>query len=193
MFKTIKNALKTPDVRKRLLYTLLLIVLFRLGCYITVPGVNMITLNEAMSTDGIAGFINLISGGALSRFSIFAMSISPYITSSIVVQLLAMIIPSWERMTKEGGEEGRRKINKYTKIITIILALVQSIGIYLSYSGTYSIFGVFINPGFATGAMIVLSLVAGTALLMWLGEQITNKGIGNGISVIIFIGIISSL
>ena len=108
MFKTIKNALKTPDVRKRLLYTLLLIILFRLGCYITVPGVNTVILNEAMtSTNGLSGFIDIISGGAFSRFSIFAMSISPYITASIVVQLLAMVIPSLERMMKEGGEEGK--------------------------------------------------------------------------------------
>ena len=110
MFKTIKNALKTPDVRKRILYTLLLIVIFRLGCYITVPGVNSVALNEAMSnTNGIAGLIDMISGGAFSRFSVFAMSISPYITASIVIQLLALIIPSLERLTKEGGEEGRDK------------------------------------------------------------------------------------
>jgi len=189
LFKTIKNALKTPDVRKRIMYTLLLIVLFRLGCYITVPGVNAVALNEAMTTNGLAGFIDLISGGAFSRFSIFAMSISPYITASIVVQLLAMIIPSWERMTKEGGEEGRRIMNKYTKIITILLALVEATGIYLSYRTS----GVFINPGWLTGCLIVASLVAGTSLLMWLGEQITSRGIGNGISVIIFIGIISGL
>ena len=189
MFKTIKNALKTPDVRKRLMYTLLLIVLFRLGCYITVPGVNAIELNKAMTTNGLTGFIDLISGGAFSRFSIFAMSISPYITSSIVVQLLGMIIPSWERMMKEGGEEGKRLMNRWTKIITIILALVESTGIYLSYRTS----GVFINPGWLTGCLIVASLVAGTSLLMWLGEQITSKGIGNGISVIIFIGIISGL
>ena len=189
MFKTIKNALKTPDVRKRLMYTLLLIVLFRLGCYITVPGVNAVALNQAMTTNGLAGFIDLISGGAFSRFSMFAMSISPYITASIVVQLLAMIIPSWERMTKEGGEEGRRIINKYTKIITIALALVEAIGIYLSYRTA----GVFINPGWLTGCLIVASLVAGTSLLIWLAEQINSKGIGNGISVIIFIGIISGL
>ena len=110
MFKTIKNALKTPDVRKKLLYTLVLIVVFRLGCYITVPGVNSIALNEAMSnTTGIAGLIDLISGGAFSRFSVFAMSITPYITASIVIQLLAMIIPSLEKLTKEGGEVGRQK------------------------------------------------------------------------------------
>ena len=141
----------------------------------------------------ISGLIDLISGGAFSRFSIFAMTISPYITASIVIQLLGMVIPSLERLIKEGGEEGRAQINKYTKILTLILALVEALGIYMSYSGTYSAYGVFINPGFETGALIVLSLVAGTALLMWLGEQITSKGIGNGISIIIFIGIISSL
>ena len=190
MFKTIKNALKTPDVRKRLLYTLVLIVLFRLGCYITVPGVNTIVLNEAMtSQNGISGFIDIISGGAFSRFSIFAMSISPYITASIVVQLLAMVIPSLEKMVKEGGEEGRKVMDKWTKIITIILALVEAIGIYLSYRTS----GVFINPGWLTGILVVASLVAGTSLLMWLGEQITSKGIGNGISIIIFVGIISGL
>ncbi len=190
MFKTIKNALKTPDVRKRLLYTLLLIVLFRLGCFITVPGVNTIILNEAMSSaNGIAGFIDIISGGAFSRFSIFAMSISPYITASIVVQLLAMVIPSLERMVKEGGEEGRRVMNKWTKVITIILALIEAIGIYLGYRST----GIFINEGWLTGILVVASLVAGTSLLMWLGEQITSRGIGNGISIIIFIGIISGL
>ena len=190
MFKTIKNALKTPDVRKRLLYTLILIVLFRLGCYITVPGVNTITLNEAMSSsNGIAGFIDIISGGAFSRFSIFAMSVSPYITASIVVQLLAMIIPSLERLAKDGGEEGQKIMNRWTKIITIILALIEAVGIYLSYRKS----GIFINEGWLTGALVVASLVTGTSLLMWLGEQITSKGIGNGISMIIFIGIISGL
>ena len=190
MFKTIKNALKTPDVRKRLLYTLLLIVIFRLGCYITVPGVNSIVLNEAMgNTNGIAGLIDIISGGAFSRFSLFAMSISPYITASIVIQLLGMIIPSLEKLTKEGGEEGRRKINKYTKMLTVVLALVESFGIYLSYKSS----GIFVDDSFLTGVLVVSGLVAGTSILMWLGDQITNKGIGNGISLLIFIGIISGL
>ena len=190
MFKTIKNALKTPEVRKKLLYTLLLIVVFRLGCYITVPGVNSIALNEAMgSANGVAGLINMISGGAFSRFSIFAMSITPYITASIVIQLLSMIIPSLERLTKEGGEEGRRKINKYTKMITIVLALVEAIGLFLSYKDS----GIFVNTEFITSATVIISLVAGTSILMWLGDQITNKGIGNGISIIIFVGIISGL
>ena len=190
MFKTIRNALKTPDVRKRILYTLLLIVIFRLGCYITVPGVNSITLNEAMSSNnGIAGLIDIISGGAFSRFSVFAMSISPYITASIVIQLLAMIIPSLERLTKEGGEEGRKKINRYTKILTLVLALVEAIGVFVSYKSS----GIFVNTNFATGAMVVIALVAGTSILMWLGDEITSKGIGNGISIIIFVGIISGL
>ena len=191
MFKTIKNALKTPDVRKKLLYTLLLIVIFRLGCFITVPGVDTITLSEYMSSsnNGMAGLIDLISGGAFSRFSIFAMSISPYITASIVIQLLAMVIPSLERLTKEGGEEGRKKINKYTKFLTVILALIEAVGLYLSYRAS----GIFIDNGFSTGFTIIISLMTGTALLMWLGDEITNKGIGNGISMIIFVGIVSGL
>ena len=129
MFKTIKNAISTPEVRKKLLYTLLLVVIFRLGCYITVPGVNSIALNEALSAgqDGIAGLIDMISGGAFSRFSLFAMSITPYITASIVIQLLGMIIPSLEKLTKEGGEEGRKKINRYTKLLTIVLATVEAL------------------------------------------------------------------
>ncbi|MFR8104386.1 MAG: preprotein translocase subunit SecY [Clostridia bacterium] len=191
MFKTIKNALKTPEVRKKLLYTLLLIVVFRFGCYITVPGVDVVGLNNAMASNaqGLGGLIDIISGGAFSRFSIFAMTISPYITATIVIQLLTMVIPALEKLAKEGGEQGRQKINKYTKILTLVLALIEGVGIYLSYQGS----GVFINPGFLTGAIVVVSLVAGTALLMWLGEQITSKGIGNGISIIIFIGIISRL
>ena len=191
MFKTIKNALKTPDVRKKLLYTLLLIVIFRLGCYITVPGVDTFTLSEYMDSanNGMASLIDLISGGAFSRFSIFAMSISPYITASIVIQLLGMVIPSLERLAKEGGEEGRKKMNRYTKILTVFLALIEGLGIYLSYRSS----GIFIDTGFMTGFTVVISLMAGTALLMWLGDEITNKGIGNGISIIIFIGIISGL
>lgn len=195
MFKTIKNALKTPEIRQRLLYTLLLIVLFRFGSHISVPGVNTVALQNITTnaTKSITDLIDIISGGAFSRLSIFAMSITPYITASIVIQLLGMVIPSLENLIKEGGEEGKEKINKYTRILTLGLAVIEAVGIYLSYSSAYSKFGVFINPGFGTGALMVLSLVTGTALLMWLGEQITNKGIGNGISIIIFVGIISSL
>ena len=191
MFKTIKSAFKTPDVRKKLLYTLLLIVVFRLGCFITVPGVNSLTLNEVMSAsvNGIGSLVDIISGGAFSRFSLFAMSINPYITASIVIQLLGMVIPSLERLIKEGGETGRAKVNTYTKILTIVLAIVEAIGVYLMYRSS----GVFVDTSTMTAFLVVLSLVAGTALLMWLGEQITAKGVGNGISMIIFIGIIAGL
>ena len=191
MFKTIKNALKTPEVRKKLLYTLLLIVIFRLGCYITIPGVDTFLLSEQMksATNGVTGLIDTISGGAFSRLSIFAMSITPYITASIVIQLLGMVIPALEKLTKEGGEEGRTKINKYTKMLTIILALIEGLGIFFSYKSS----GIFLDTSFLGGFITVLSLMTGTALLIWLGEQITNKGIGNGISMIIFVGIISGL
>lgn len=188
MFKTISNAIKTPEVRKKLLYTLLLLIIFRFGCFITVPGVDTIALN-AGETNGIADLINIISGGAFSRLSIFAMTIQPYITASIVIQLLAMVIPSLERMVKEGGEEGKAKMNKYTKILTLVLAFIEALGLYFAYRNS----NIFINPGFLTATLVVLALVAGTAFLMWLGEQITSKGIGNGISIIIFVGIISSL
>lgn len=191
MFNTIKNALKTPEVRKKLLYTLLLIVIFRLGCYITIPGVDTFTLTEQMksATNGVTGLIDTISGGAFSRLSIFAMSITPYITASIVIQLLGMVIPSLERLVKEGGEEGKTKINKYTKMLTIVLALIEGLGIFFSYRNS----GIFLDTTFMGGAITVISLMAGTAILIWLGEQITNKGIGNGISMIIFVGIISGL
>ena len=191
MFKTIKNALKTPEVRKRLLYTLVLIIVFRIGCFITVPGVDMLqleTLRES-NTSGIAGLIDIISGGAFSNFSIFAMSVTPYITASIVIQLLTLIVPSLKRLTQEGGEVGRQRINKYTKIISIILALIEGIGLYLSYQSQ----GIFVNSGALSAVLVVTGLMAGTALLMWLGEQITDKGIGNGVSMIIFIGIVSRL
>lgn len=191
MFKTIKNAIKTPEVRKKLLYTLLLIVVFRFGCYITVPGVDAAKLSDLAkaSSTSLSGLINVISGGAFQRLSVFAMTISPYITASIVVQLMAMVIPSLERLTKEGGEEGRRKINTYTKIVTIVLALIEALGVYLSYRSS----GIFVNQSFTTMLLVVTGLLGGTAFLMWLGEQITNLGVGNGISMIIFVGIVSGM
>ena len=191
MFKTLKNAIKTPDIRKKILYTLLLIVLFRLGSFITVPGINLVVLEETMNayTSGLSSLIDLISGGAFSRLSLFAMSINPYITASIVIQLLAMVIPSLERIAKEGGEEGKEKMNKYTKMLTIVLAIIEAVGLYFTYRTS----GIFVDTSFLTGFIFILSLVAGTAILMWLGEQITSKGVGNGISMIIFVGIISGL
>ena len=191
MLKTIKNALKTPEIRKKILFTLLLLVIFRLGCYITIPGVDMVTLESTMDQyeTSVTGMINMISGGAFSRLSIFAMSITPYITASIVIQLLSMIIPALERLTKEGGEEGRKKIDRYTKLITLVLSLVEGLGIYLSYRSS----GIFVDDSALTGAVVVISLMAGTSLLMWLGDKITSKGIGNGISMLIFAGIVASL
>jgi len=193
LFKTIKNAWKTPELRKKIIYTIILIVIFRFGCYITVPGVDSLALDEAMkNSSGIAGLINLISGGAFSRFSIFAMSITPYINASIIIQLLGFVIPALEKLTKEGGEEGRQKINRYTKMLTLVLALIEGLGLYFTYSKNTSV-QIFMNSGFLTGAMVITGFVAGTSLLMWLGEQITSKGVGNGISMIIFVGIISRM
>ena len=169
MFKTIKNALKTPDIRKRLLYTLILIVIFRLGCYITAPGVDVFALSTYMesASNGMAGLIDMISGGAFTRFSVFAMSISPYITASIVIQLLTLVIPALERIAKEGGEEGKNKINKYTKLLTIVLALIEGLGLYLSYKSA----GIFVGEGFLTGftvvkgLLITLGIIIGAILL----------------------------
>ena len=191
MFKTIKNALKTPEIRKKILYTLLLLVIFRLGCYITIPMVDIVALKaqESAYQNSVVGMINMISGGAFSRLSIFAMSITPYITSSIVIQLLGMVIPSLERLTKEGGEEGRKKIDRYTKLLSIVLALVEGIGIYFSYKS----YGIFVDDSVLTAVVVVLSLIAGTSLLIWIGDKITTKGIGNGISMLIFAGIVSSV
>ena len=190
MFKVLGNALKTPEVRKKILYTLLLIVIFRLGCFITVPGVDLVALSEQnTTTNGLTGLIDLISGGAFSRLSLFAMSISPYITASIVIQLLTFVIPALERLSKEGGEVGRVKINRYTKILTIILALIEGLGVFFAQKS----YGIFVGEEFLTMALVVLSLMTGTSLLMWLGEQITAKGIGNGISILIFVGIVAGL
>ena len=189
MLKTIKNSLKTPEIRKKILFTLLLLVIFRLGCHITIPGVDIVALNPNETGNSVVEMINIISGGAFSRLSIFAMSITPYITASIVMQLLGMIIPAIERLTKEGGEQGRKKIDRYTKIITLVLSLIEGLGIYLSYRSS----GIFVDDGVLTGVLIVVSLMAGTSLLMWLGDKITSKGIGNGISMLIFAGIVSSL
>ena len=181
MFKSIVNAFKTPEIRKKILYTVLLLVLFRLGCFLTIPMVNIIKLQTTMDAgaNSVVGLINVISGGAFSRLSIFAMSITPFITSSIVVQLLGMIVPSLEKMMKEGGEEGRKKIDRLTKVITLVLAIIEAIGIYISYKNS----GIFAQSKM-TGFIVVISLVAGSQLLAWLGDKITTKGIGNGISIV---------
>lgn len=187
MLSTLKNAWKIPDLRKRILYTLMMLTIFRLGSTIPVPGINRDMLAQLFSQgeNGLFGLFNLFSGGAFGKFTIFALSITPYITSSIIMQLLTIAIPSLEELAKE-GEEGRKKIAQYTRYGTVVLALIQAIGVSV---------GLFrqalISQDIWPVTVVVLTLTAGTAFLMWLGEQITENGIGNGISLIIFGGIIS--
>ncbi|RKD25420.1 protein translocase subunit secY/sec61 alpha [Caminicella sporogenes DSM 14501] len=188
MVSTLKNAWKIPDLRKRILYTLMMLAIFRLGANIPVPGMNREIIKSMFTGQGgLFEFFNFISGGAFKRFTIFALSISPYITASIIMQLLTIAIPSLEALAKE-GEAGRRKMAQYTRYGTVILAIIQAIGISI---------GLFrkalISTSFWSISVVVITLAAGTAFLMWLGEQITEKGIGNGISLIIFAGIISRI
>lgn len=193
MFQTLKDLFSLKDIRKKILYTLLIIVLYRIGTYIVVPGVNKIAFNEAVATsaNGILNTINIIAGGAFQRFSIFAMTISPYITASIVLNLLQVVIPSLERLAKE-GETGRQQLNKYTKYLTIAFAIVEAVGLYFTYKD-YLLTPLKTGIGKPFGMMLfVISLTAGTSILMWLADKITENGIGNGISVIIFTGIVAS-
>ena len=188
MFGTIAHAWKVPDIRKKLVFTLLMLVIFRLGSNIPVPGINRTILAQVFSDGtGLFGLFDLFSGGAFSNFTIFALSITPYITASIILQLLTIAIPSLERLARE-GVEGRKKIAQYTRYLTVVLAFVQAIGLSV---------GLFrqalISTDIFSVAVVVLTLSAGTAFLMWLGEQINENGIGNGISLIIFAGIITRL
>jgi len=189
MFQTLKNAWSVPDIRKKILIVLALIFVFRIGSFIPVPGMNVEALNEFIQNSGAAGFagmFNIISGGAFSNFAIFAMSITPYINASIILQLLTIAIPALERMSKE-GEEGRKKIAQYTRYLTIVLALVQAIGLSISFRSFLY------NNDFITHLTVVVTLAAGTAFIMWLSEQMNEYGIGNGTSLIIFAGIVSGL
>lgn len=185
MFKTLSNAWKIPELRKKLLYTLLLLVIFRFGSYITAPGVN-VELLDTMKSSAFLQTVDIITGGAFSQLSIFAMSISPYITASIVIQLLAVAIPSLEALSKE-GEQGKRKLSRYTKYTAVILAAVEAIGIYFTYRAF------FISEGMMIPLMFILTLTAGSTFLMWIGDQITSKGVGSGLSLLIFAGIVSGL
>ena len=189
MFDTIRNAWKIVDLRKKLIYTFVLLVIFRLGSCIPVPLLDPAQMKELFTADNsMFGFLNMVSGGAFQNATIFAMSITPYINSSIIMQLLCVAIPALERLQKE-GEEGRKKIGQMMRYGTVVLALIQAVGLYFllkSYSAVT-------NPGFTTALVVVTTFTAGTAFLMWLGEQITEKGVGNGISLIIFAGIVSRL
>lgn len=187
MLQTLKNAWKIPDLRRKILFTFMMLAIFRLGSVIPVPGVNIEYVKSVVNNAGLLSFFNLVSGGAFGNMTIFALSISPYITASIIMQLLTIAIPSLEALAKE-GEEGSKKIAQYQRYATIILALIQATGISV---GLFR--GALINQDAFSSIVVILTLTAGTAFLMWLGEQITEKGIGNGISLLIFAGIISSL
>ena len=186
MIKTVQAAWGIPDMRKKMIFTLLMLVVFRIGSNIPVPGIDRAVLDQVFDGGtGLLALFDLFSGGAFSNFTIFALSITPYITASIIFQLLTIAVPSLERLARE-GQEGKKKIAQYTRYLTVVLAFVQAIGLAI---------GLFrqalISTDFFSVGVIVLTLSAGTAFLMWLGEQINEEGIGNGISLIIFGGIIA--
>ncbi|MRD48763.1 preprotein translocase subunit SecY [Caenimonas koreensis] len=182
---------KYGDLRRRLVFLLLALVVYRVGAHIPVPGINPDQLAQLFKGQqgGILSLFNMFSGGALSRFTVFALGIMPYISASIIMQLLTYVVPTFEQLKKE-GEAGRRKITQYTRYGTLGLALFQSLGIAMALEGSA---GLVMNPGFGFRISAVVSLTAGTMFLMWLGEQITERGLGNGISILIFAGIAAGL
>jgi len=186
LLESIKNAVKIEELRNKLLFTMLMLLVFRMGAHIPVPGVSAKVFADLVSKGAILGFFDVISGGAFKNFSIFAMSITPYINASIIMQLLQVVIPHLERLAKE-GEEGRKKITQYVRYLTVVLAFVQAIGM------SFALKGAFFNPSVVQYLLAAITLTAGTAFLMWIGEQITEKGIGNGISLLIFAGIVSRI
>jgi preprotein translocase subunit SecY len=182
---------KLGDLRRRIVFLLMALVVYRLGAHIPVPGIDPTALQELFKSQsgGILNLFNMFSGGALSRFTVFALGITPYISASIIMQLMAYVVPTLEALKKD-GEAGRRKITQYTRYFTLVLALFQSWGIVIALQGSP---GLVLNPGFGFQLTAVASLVAGTMFLMWLGEQITERGLGNGISILIFAGIVAGL
>jgi preprotein translocase subunit SecY len=198
MLSAFRNAFKIPELRGKILFTVAIIAVYRLGSHLPVPGVDFNAVqnylqNPAQDTSGAFTLINLFSGGALTQFAIFALGIMPYITSSIIMQLLGVVIPRLEQLQKE-GETGRKKIQQYTRYLTVFLALLQSASI-VQLAHNKGILPIDIFPGLTPGrfALAVLTLTAGTALIMWLGELITQRGVGNGMSIIIFSAIVSTL
>ena len=186
MASALDNLLKATELRKKVFFTLAMFIVFRAGTQIPVPGVNAAMIERLFTSGNLFGLLDLFSGGALSKFSVFAMSITPYINASIITQLLTVVIPTLEEWSKEGAE-GAKKINKINRYAAVGLGAIQAIGM------AYGLRAAVNNPDFFSFAMIVITLTAGSLLLMWIGEQITAKGIGNGISLIIFAGIISRL
>ncbi|MEW6523258.1 MAG: preprotein translocase subunit SecY [Bacillota bacterium] len=187
MLGTLRTALRIGDLRRRILFTLWMFLVFRVGTAVPVPGINTAIIADMFREGSIFAFMDLFSGGALRTFSIFAMSITPYINSSIIMQLLTVVIPQWEAMAKE--EDGKKKLQQYVRYGTVILALIQATGMSFVLQRQ----GALLDASPRGLGMVVITLTAGTAFLMWLGEQITDRGIGNGISLIIFAGIVSRL
>src|ERR1043166_7903963 len=186
------NIFRVPDLRKRLLFALGLLAVYRLGGHIPTPGINISRWEEFMSSNAgsIFGFFDLFAGGNIRRLTVFALGIMPYITASIILQLLTVVVPTLEKLSKE-GELGRRKITQWTRYLTVILALIQS---FIGAQGLQAMEGnIVMNPGVGFVLLTILSLTTGTAFIMWLGEQITERGIGNGMSLIIFAGIVVGL
>src|SRR6202790_1611807 len=190
--EAVANVFRVPDLRKRLLFTLGLLAIYRLGGHIPVPGIDTNRLEDffRQNQGSLFGLIDMFSGGMFRRLTIFALGIMPYITASIILQLLTVVVPTLEKLQKE-GELGRRKITQWTRYLTVILALMQSTGIALTLEKAEG--GFVLNPGIGFILMTCLSLTTGTAFIMWLGEQITERGIGNGMSLIIFTGIVVGL
>ena len=198
MLTTLRNAWKIVDLRKKILFTLLILLLYRIGNVIPVPFVdvhNMSDTLESILNSGILGMMNMMSGNAFSQATIFALAIQPYINASIIIQLLTIAIPALERLSKEGGEEGKKKITKITRLSTVAIALLMGFAYYMMLSNYNDQAGgmLMTQTGFLPAVVIIMSFVAGSTLVMWLGEQITEHGIGNGISMILFANILSRI
>lgn len=188
MLSTLRNAWKVPELKKRFLWTIFLVAIFRIGTHIPVPGISTDVLQNLASSGTIFSFYDLISGGAFRQFSIFALSVTPYINASIIVQLLTIAIPSLEQLSKE-GEEGRKKIQKITRILSIIIGFILAFGTYSMVAAG----GATVGMAWSEVIVVLIALVAGSTFCMWLGDQITAKGFGNGISILIFVNIVSQL
>ncbi|HPE15727.1 MAG TPA: preprotein translocase subunit SecY, partial [Oscillospiraceae bacterium] len=191
MIQTIRNAWKIPELRKKILFTIFCLLIFRIGNAIPVPYVDLDMLKQYFASMGntALGMLNAMSGGALSQATVFALSIQPYINASIIIQLLTVAIPALERLQKDGGEEGKKKLNDITRYSTVAIALLQGFGYYTLIS-RYSMLS---DTSAWAAVVIVVTFVAGSTFLMWVGEQITEFGIGNGISIILFASIVSRL
>lgn len=190
MFTYIANVFRKPELRSRIIFTLGMLFVYRVGAAITIPGVNSEVLTQGFSTSGIFGIMNLLGGGSLERFSLFALGVSPYITSSIIIELLSMdVIPALAEWSKE-GQTGRKKKDRVTRYLTVALAAVQGISLTYAFDHAY---GLLVHSNIATYAYVGVVMVAGAMLSMWIGDQITAKGVGNGISLLIFAGIVASL